>query len=262
MSQMKIDQINKLFQCTFCNETYNNPIILPCSNTCCLKDIEQFKHSNVNQIECFFCKEDHMRPSRNFPLVKPLNDLIKLGAHQLDLGETFNLGRDTLNDLETKLNEYESINTHKNEFINGYFNHITENLIEIKNKMLSDIDSHFSSVLDELNRHKSECIKQLESNNGEFSCLKQFDLDQSLFKNKLDNWIKQYDTLRINEKHQNVIVRNAELTRFKLEFKMNKLKDHLIMNKWYEIKLEPFDTGKYLSLEVYDFIIFIDLFIL
>lgn len=250
MNQMKIDKINKLFKCTFCNEIYNNPIILPCSFTCCLKDIEQFKHSNVNLIECFFCKEDHMRPSRNFPLVKPLNDLIKLGAHQLDLGETFNLGRDTLNDLETKLNEYESISAHKNEFINGYFNHITDNLIEIKNKMLSDIDSHFSLVLDELNRHKSECIKQLESNNAEFIMLKQFDLDHNLFKNKLNDWTKQYDTLRINEKHQNAIIRNAELTRFKLESKMSKLKDHLIMNKWYEIKLEPFDAGKYLSLEV------------
>jgi hypothetical protein len=80
--------------------------------------------------------------------------------------------------------------------------------------------------------------------------LKQFDLDHNLFKNKLNDWIKQYDTLRINEKHQNAIIRNAELTRFKLESKMSKLKDHLIMNKWYEIKLEPFDAGKYLSLEV------------
>lgn len=248
MNDMKIDKINKLFHCNYCSSVFKEPIVLPCGETVCRKDLAEFTSTSTH-IECYFCQQQHMKPSTSheYPVVKQLVTLIELGNHNINLGETFAFGRNLINESSLKITELNSINENKALFLNGFFERLINEVIMKRDQMKLEIDIHFNQILADLRQHKSDCEANLSKLETFDSFLKK-ELDS--YKLKLANWHNALDTLIVNEKQRDRVVLETKLAKTKLDHKLNDLKCSVLLDKLYEIKSEPFEVTKYLSLEV------------
>jgi hypothetical protein len=66
--------------CPICEEIYDDPKILPCGETICMKCIpkmiEKYNLTNVSHLKCLFCKKIHEIPKSGFPSNKIVVNLI------------------------------------------------------------------------------------------------------------------------------------------------------------------------------------------
>ena len=246
MNQMKIDKINKLFHCQFCYELFKEPILLPCGATVCRKDLKNFKSNKPSLIECFFCQQEHVRTTNDYPIVKQIVDLMDIGGHSISLGETWNNGRSLLKDFDLKLSELEHINAKSDTYLNGFFEDIIDQIDLRREQMKIEIDTHFNEILDEIKKLKADCEIQIKSIETDSSLQKEIEAS----KIKLNQWVSTYDTLVLNEKQRDRIILETKLSKMKHEQTLADLKHKLLLNKSFELKYEPFDVNKYLSIEV------------
>jgi hypothetical protein len=78
----KIEKKNQKFKCQLCNDPVQNPIILPCGNVICFKELEQCCINNLIK-NCQFCHKDHVKPTDGFVAMKTLDELMGLDEDEI-----------------------------------------------------------------------------------------------------------------------------------------------------------------------------------
>ena len=84
MSQ--IDAFNDTFKCNLCNKVLQSPIILPCGETICEKDLK-ILYINAKVFQCFLCDEEHQQPKKGFPSNRNLQTQLDLQVNKIDLSK-------------------------------------------------------------------------------------------------------------------------------------------------------------------------------
>ena len=66
----KLDQFHKLFTCKACFMILEAPVVLPCGEIICKKDVEELFPGS-----CFHCSQKHAIPDEGFPSEKRLEKM-------------------------------------------------------------------------------------------------------------------------------------------------------------------------------------------
>lgn len=165
------DQHNKhyfkdMLTCEYCKKVFENPVLLPCGETICAKDVKNMYKEDTNQhlIICFFCgcvhnlfiRGSHLPPNRL------VNKFLSNNLAHFSLGKTYENAKQSIEIVKNKLNEFEKLTNNPAQYLYEFFEAI-ETQIKHKNenlKMLSDVKCE--NMLKDLNLFKNECQSSLD----------------------------------------------------------------------------------------------------
>ena len=238
MISLKIEKINDLFKCKLCKKSYTNPILLPCGNVICLKDLDLICTDGL-KVNCSLCEKEHQKPSDGFSIIKPLAEMMELRADRLNFGKNFEYGKNLLNSLDKILKQFSIISNHPKNFINEYFLELRKKCNVKREEIKTEVDNHFDQILKEIDKYQKGC----ETSSKIFD---EISTEIEMYRNNLKDWIKEYDTTSINEETRNRIIFESKSAKLKLEEKMNAYKMNLLKNMTYRIEqLDVIDKKKF-----------------
>ena len=195
----------------------------------CRHDLNELKASNGKFIICFFCKKTHQRPKDDFPLDRRIIRLMELEVDKLNFGETFEYGKTMLKELEETIEEFESVNNNPFNFVNTYFSKL-KNQCELKReKLKARIDHHYDKLVSEIDKNKADC--EIAAKNFEYNPRK-----LEVGKDSLNKWIKQYDTMKLDNEKMDIIILKSKLLKAKLSKELSASKQILLLNKSFRLE--------------------------
>lgn len=154
---------------------------------------------------------------------------MELEVDKLNFGETFEYGKTMLKELEETIEEFESVNNNPFNFVNNYFSKLKNQCDLKREKLKARIDHHYDKLLTEIDKHKADC--EIAAKNFEYNPRK-----LEVGKESLNKWIKQYDTMKLDNEKMDIIILKSKLLKSKLSKELNNSKQMLLLNK--AIKLE------------------------
>ena len=84
----KVNEFKDTFKCKFCKGILEIPIILPCGETICKKDLPSL-FINSNKCLCSFCGEEHEQLDKDFPSNKNIQKLLDLQVDQFNYCQVY-----------------------------------------------------------------------------------------------------------------------------------------------------------------------------
>ena len=155
---------------------------------------------------------------------------MELGGHKIDFGKTFEFGKNLLRDLDKIIRDYEHINNDPNNYIYNYFSDL-KNQCDIKREEIKmEIDNHFDNLLLEIDDLCSDYQRSAKFKNSE-----KINSEIELSRKDLNDWLREYDTISIDEKARDKIIFKSKFAKVKLEKELEILKRNLLKNKSYLI---------------------------
>jgi hypothetical protein len=227
--------IRNAVKCFHCNNVLESPVLLPCGQSIC-----KF-HVDIHQTAffCLRCDMNHEIPYGGFFPNNSLESILKTKIDKCDLCLEYNQALKSCHKLNQMLDD---IDVFKND-PNFYLNELIVGLkkeVEVKRKNLKlKIDREADGIIGELDKYEKDCRHVLKQK--EFS-LKQQDLYKSVDKiqHDLDKWLNELKTLEKDEVKWKTIKENTERIIKDLEFKSNKLKNELLLQRKIQLRtVEP-----------------------
>ncbi len=151
---IKTNKFEELLKCKLCHETLKSPVVLPCYETICAKDLTV---DDNGQIKCFFCNEHHTSPTKGFPVDKRTQDFLDLFYDQLIHSSAYKTGKIYLDELEAKFKQVDSLEQDPFNYIYEYFLDIKTKVDIRREEMKLEIDSYSDKLIGDLKRYESEC---------------------------------------------------------------------------------------------------------
>ena len=102
------EQLNKKLICPHCSKRFDEPLLLPCANLICQRCITSIKHtlsSKFNRFPCPLCNDYHDFPTSQFPVCKPVKDILDQQPKEVYRGILAEKLKLNLNDIRIKINE-------------------------------------------------------------------------------------------------------------------------------------------------------------
>ena len=150
----KLYRFKSLFNCKFCKSVYKQPIILPCGEKICQKDLELFSKSFEGHISCQLCKKEHVIPVDGFPICQTLVEMLEMEMYGLNYEQMFPRYKECktiLTDLTEHLNKLESLAKEPNNFINEYFFKLRKQIKNSADQLKENIDIYANELVETLN---------------------------------------------------------------------------------------------------------------
>lgn len=196
-----------LITCTYCKNKYDTPIILPCFETICRKDLKILCTKSLDRFYCIFCNDLHQMPDNGFKEDKKMLKLLKLNLEELDLSqlEKHKRAKETCKQLEKDLEEMSLMIAKPVDYLHDYFSSL-KNKIDLKREELKqEIDKKYESMIKELNLFQLSCLEGLRSS----SSLGLND-ESIILRQKLDKWNTLLDKISLDEKNWESIESQAK----------------------------------------------------
>jgi hypothetical protein len=145
-----------IFTCKYCKNIYSNPVIFPCNEAICSKDIESIHHDQTTKtFKCVFCTQNHKILPKGF---KP----------EMKIAEILHLNQTALKEIESNI-------SYKNACIyrlalNSELNklkhlekfpsfHLRKQIDNIRNS----IDCHREKLIIEINQESENMMEKLRT---------------------------------------------------------------------------------------------------
>lgn len=132
--------------CSYCDHVYEQPIMLPCQERICKKDLANLymKSSSENikfrSFKCPCCNVIHEEPLTGFPEDIKIKKILEL--HGVGNSNSFTLARTCCANLSDLYVEYMKLKENPYSFIDKYFNRIR--------KMIEDNRQENKQILDQI----------------------------------------------------------------------------------------------------------------
>jgi hypothetical protein len=177
----RFERMHSVFECRVCQQILEDPIILPCGETICKKDLEllgnhsscmssspastdssfSFHSSSSNGardfIRCKFCGLDHEQPEAGFPQDKRVQKMLKLQLDSLVYESLFDNCRSVLNELNLRAQEMTALERDPEFFLFEYFSEIINQVDAFREGLKLKIDAYYFDMIAEIKAAESQC---------------------------------------------------------------------------------------------------------
>ena len=225
------------FKCILCSKLVDKPIILPCGETICVKDLTIF-FNNSKLFQCSLCNEEHELPNTGFPSNKSLQRQLDLQVNKIELGKNFpnyEKCKNMLSEIEGEIREIQLIQTDPESFVFGYFEKIINQVDIQREKLIEEINLYSEKTIETIKKTRDECSlldNKIELISSDYEIMK-----QNL--NKMDTELNAFD---INKDKIEKIIANAENIKNRTNQNLTQIKNIFLLNKSYEF--EPSQTNE------------------
>ncbi len=222
-------KIEELLKCKVCHEIFKSPVILPCYETICAKDL------NVNetaQFKCFYCQEVHTRPEKGFPEDKRTQDFLNLFYDQLIHSSAYKTGKTHLDELEIKFKQVDALEKDPFNFIYEYFLDIKTKIDIRREELKLEIDSYSEKLIEDLKRYEGECKNCLDK-------VTEISGDLKVSREVYENIRAQFEDLNLFEKKLLELNIKADELNKTVGSQIHGFKKTLMKNMSYEFKSVP-----------------------
>ncbi len=223
-----------LLKCKICTAIFDSPILLPCGETVCKKHLNQVDLFEIvdDRFECLFCGEEHKIPSNGFPYNKALEQLVQYNLDQIELGDAYKGAKISFENFNLKIETLEKIKIDPGGYINEHFSDIMDEIDARRIKLKSELDYYYDNLIQHLRLHLNQCLVMLKSNKTvENNNLNYFKASREAFEKEL----KYLPTISDENKWKSIEL-NAKILCNSIDFKINELKNSLLLNNAYEFK--------------------------
>ena len=219
--------------CKLCDETYEDPIILPCYKTICSKHV--FIETTGDSFKCNLCKSDHPITTNGFTENEEIANLLNLSKDfiHLDLSENNKKAEELCNEFESIINKSELLAKDPLCYMFEYFNKIKIDLDLSREKYVKIIEDQYFKMLKEI----EEIEKDLKLNLNAIEISEGLNESNKLLKEKLDEFYSSSTkTSIINDNKWTDLRYKIEKNILIAEYQLNKFESKLLMNKSYKFK--------------------------
>ena len=220
----KIDQIKSMFNCKICSDLLLDPITIPCGDTVCNSHLND--HILKQTFECQCCKKKHSVPNEGFVINKFIQNQLKMQLNSMDVNQVFEECKDEIESAHKSVDQINKMEQDSQSYIYNYFEDIKRQIDLRREVLKEDIDKYSDKVIQSINETRNNYIKLSKEEND-----LRTNIENS--KKELDELIKKFDTLKIDEKKFHDIKANVVALRHKFDKNLIGLKSSLIGCKEY-----------------------------
>ena len=233
---MKIEEFHNLFNCNMCKRQLESPVLLPCGESLCKKDLKELLVAQ-DRIRCPFCKREHVQTHEGFPPDKRIQRMIELQVNQFDFGPVYNNCKRVLKSLTEHFNEFDSLKENLNDFVLNYYVDLKKAVETRRLDLKSQIDNLADQIIQSILDTEKESLadkKRIDNTNEELD----------LSRKHLESLVVEFDSFEINDKKMNAILLKADQLMPRLVEKINECRSFLLTNKAYKFQYKELDVDK------------------
>ena len=223
-----VDALMRIFNCNMCNRQLDDPIMLPCAESICRRDLTGLTDSGGHFI-CILCGEEHDEPISGFPVDKRIKAMIELGLNEVDFRKKhprFNQCERDLNAINDKVNEIILIENDPQNFVYNFFEAVV-NQVDLQREKLKEIaDSYSENMIQTIKNIRNEFQMEQVLINPDFEVLRQ----------ELAQMNREFDSLQISDCQIEHLIERAARLRPKLLDRFKELENTIFADKTYLFK--------------------------
>jgi len=224
--KLKLEVFQTLFECQFCFQKLNNPVVLPCGNTVCKI------HLNIlTKSTCQFCNQTHHQSSSAFPPNLALEKMLTIELNKLTFNTKFTKCQNYINDLQKNCQEINLIQKDPSIFVYEYFEDLKREVDIRREDLKFQLDTYSNNLINEITQYQEEC-SQISNKTNELS--KQI---ESL-KKEMNNLIERFDTFDFSDEKFDKIIKDATTLKPAVASCLETFKSLLVNNKEYSFKFK------------------------
>ena len=228
------DQMKRILICKFCNETLEEPIILPCFKTICSKHLL----NETNNFKCNLCDNHHDKTVDKFPVNEIVNELLQIcddyvNLNSIDLGQEYKLAKQQCKHLKDLINKSELLIKDPAFYINDNFNKLRNEIDLAKEELIESIERKYEKIINELNEIETKCKQNAQNKESKSKLEKTIESTKEL----LNEWTKTLESnLNRGDFCKNISNKSIQSIS-ELKYEINKCKVALLDNKQYKFNL-------------------------
>ena len=228
---MKLEKLRELCKCKYCNETLSHPLILPCGENICKRDLKLINSC----LKCPYCLGTHHKPDAGFQVNNVVQELIGLDLNKLNFGQVFDQAKQSLNEFGGMLKEFELMAKSPAIFVDKYFDDLANEVHTRREEIMLKVNQHFSKILQSLIVSRVECKHAKTA--AEPACLPSL----NHLENALNKSLSELDTLVVNESKWLELSTRAVNLKETLNTEMITWKKNVLQNKSFKIVCSNFN---------------------
>lgn len=182
-----MDIVKSAIKCTLCSSVLEEPVILPCGYSVCLKHLQNLQNETIR---CKPCNEDHRIEKSYVNVSKSLDVLIKANFENQKLSPDYYLAFDQYNKLDERINDMETLRNDPSRFVKQTIDKLKNKSDLIRKDYISKIDQRADHIIEQLEKYEKECITNLDSSHFK-SKMTDFDKNITNIKETLAKWYNQ-----------------------------------------------------------------------
>jgi hypothetical protein len=232
----KLDKILDWFKCGYCQKQFEEPVIVPCLETICRKDLISLLNGQ-NSFQCPFCNNEHKKPIDDFHIDRRTQKMMDLEINKLNFEDNisnFAKCKNELSFINEKIADIDKILNDPNNYIYEYFEQI-----------INQVDSQREYLKQAIDIHSEEMINNIKQIRKDHKIFEEKDeiisQDLNLYKESLSQLKQEFDVININETKIKEILESSEKLKIQTVNKLNELKYMLLENKSY--KFDPIEIN-------------------
>lgn len=218
-----------LIECKICDDTFQEPVTLPCCHNICKK------HETVGKkISCPECNEIHEIPTNGFPPNLLARDLLNRKFDCLELGPEHNEAIRTYMQLKDLIDEFKLLRDNSGLAVTKAFDDIRNKVDLHREEAKKKIDDDALELIKELDEYESKCTAGLSSNNKLVVSTETEELVNTLEKD-LSAWKEELEWFDRNFKQLRIVHQGSVVGYEKLRIEYDKITDNIFTEEFKKL---------------------------
>lgn len=166
------DDLDSLITCKVCKHKYEDPVILPCFKTICLKHVAN-KYVTA-KFKCQLCDQEHDTPQNGFISDENMLKFITFGLNYVnieDFGEINSQAKTACQQLESIIKKCQHVTDDYFNYIDDYFSKLRNEIDLKKEELILALEDNHERILKELKVQEEKCLAQAKIKTSKFSDL-------------------------------------------------------------------------------------------
>lgn len=229
----KVEKIKTFLDCDQCSNLLVEPITLACGFSVCKKHIDKLikePSTNPNQLfnffKCELCNEDHFIPPNGFVINKRMQSGLEIEFNTLKLNPIYDECKKEIEQAKENIINIDSLESSAECYIYDYFQEIIRQVDLRREDLKAKIDKYSDDSIQLVQETKSNYMKASKDLN-----LNPLNFEKS--KQKLNDLVKQFDTLEFDDKKFKTIRKSVADFNMNFKYSISHFHRQLIQNTEY-----------------------------
>lgn len=229
------DDLKKMLTCSYCSNLYENPIILPCGETICRKDLVDLhmkSNDDANKFKhftCPYCSYLHEEPVTGFHEDRNLKNIIDFHMKEITSHkcESYRAAKVNMTKLNDAYKEYNNLLQMPHLYLDKQFLKLKKEIEKNREENKSIVDRHYDGLLLKLKEFEGECLEHAK----EIPNKLETDAELSSLPTRLNGWVNELNLNKGDTQKCEVVSFDIRRIENELTIKLNELKTSLMMNR-------------------------------